>query len=126
MLCSGWIKVNVDAGWNVAMSSGGIAFIIRDTTLYSEWSSRVACGSAEDAETLACIRRMCYLSDNPQQLGILESDCAKLISVLSSAEIDCSAHWSLFLETKKLLNVLLEVKLSKVGRVSNRDAHDLA
>lgn len=117
--CCGWIKVNVDVGWDAASSSGGIGMIVRDAAgagLYSEWSGLAACASAEEAELLACIRGIRYLMENPLQLGILESNCARIISVLSLVQTDRSAHWSLFSEAKELLNILPEVKLSKVGR----------
>ena len=103
--------------------------IVRDasgSTLYSEWSSVEACASAEEAEALACLQGLRYLIENPQQPGILESDCARLVSLLSSSETDRSAHWSLLAEARELLNILPEVKMSKVDRVSNAVAHDLA
>jgi hypothetical protein len=39
--------------------------------------------------------------------------------------LDRSAHWSLILEAKTLLEVLPQMRLSRVSRVSNKVVHDL-
>ena len=49
-----------------------------------------------------------------------------MIDVLNSSVRDQSGHWSLFLEAKAIMQLLPEVKLSKISRVSNRVAHVLA
>lgn len=126
---TGWIKVNVDAGWNAASASGGIGMVARDANgkvLYSEWKRLNSCASAEEAEILAVLDGLRYLAANTQQPGMLESDCARVVEVLSSSVRDQSGHWYLFLEAKALLNIIPEMKLCKVARVSNGVAHELA
>lgn len=78
------------------------------------------CASAEEAEVLACLEGIRYLIAHSHQPGSLESDCARIITVLQNSEMDRSAHWSLFLEAKALIVLLPEVKLSKIARVSNK------
>jgi ribonuclease HI len=124
----GWVKVNVDAGWQASSSAGGIGMVVRDemgAVLLSEWKTLVACGSAEEAEMIACLEGIRYLAAYPQIPGILETDCSRLVAALEAVELDRSAHWSLILEAKSLLEVLPRVKLRRVSRVSNRVAHDL-
>jgi ribonuclease HI len=103
----------------IARSSSG-------AVLYSEWKTLPPCASAEEAEILACLEGIRYLAANPHHRGILESDCARVVDVLSSAAQDRSTSWSLFLEAKATLNLLHEVCVQKVSRVSNSVAHDLA
>jgi ribonuclease HI len=125
----GWIKVNVDAGWNSPFAVGGVCMIARSSSgavLLSEWKALPPCASAEEAEILACLEGIRYLAANPHHQGILESDCARVVDVLSSVAQDRSTSWSLFLEAKAILNLLHEVRVQKVSRVSNSVAHDLA
>jgi ribonuclease HI len=126
---TGWIKVNTDAGWMASDATGGIGVVVRDEkgdVLYSAWKTLACCASAEEAEVLACLEGIRYLAAHPQQRGILETDCARVVAVLSSTDEDRSAHWSLFQEARGLMNMLLEFKVGKVARVSNRVAHELA
>jgi ribonuclease HI len=120
--------VNVDAGWQAPSFAGGIGMVVRDETgavLHAEWKPLSTCGSAEEAETIACLEGIRYLAAHPQKPGILEMDCSRLVAVLEAMELDRSAHWSLLLEAKTLLEVLPQVRLSRVSRVSNKVAHDL-
>jgi ribonuclease HI len=126
---AGWIKVNVDAGWNMSYTAGGAAMVVRDSTgsvLFSEWKTLPPCASVEEAEILACLEGIRYLAAHPQCPGVLETDCARIIDVLTSTEKDRSTNWSLLLEAKALLDLLPVVKVCKVSRVSNKVAHDLA
>jgi ribonuclease HI len=126
---AGWIKVNTDAGWSASDASGGVGVVARDekgVVLYSAWKTLARCSSAEQAEVLACLEGIRYLAAHPQHRGILETDCARIVAVLSSIAEDRSAHWCLFQEARFLMNMLSEVKVCKVSRVSNRVAHDLA
>jgi ribonuclease HI len=126
---AGWIKVNVDAGWNTSYTAGGAGMVVRDSTgsvLFSEWKTLPPCASAEEAEILACLEGIRYLAAHPQCPGVLETDCARIIDVLTSTEKDRSTNWSLLLEAKALLDLLPVVKVCKVSRVGNKVAHDLA
>jgi ribonuclease HI len=52
------IKVNVDAGWDAATKHGGIGVLARDQrgrVLVTEWKFISVCGSAEEAEIMACL-----------------------------------------------------------------------
>jgi ribonuclease HI len=125
----GWVKVNIDAGWCAADATGGVGVVVRDekgAVLFSEWKTIAGCSSAEEAEVLACLDGLRYLAAHPHQRGILETDCARVVAVLLSSDEDRSAHWCLFQEARALLNMLLEVKVCEVSRVSNRVAHELA
>jgi ribonuclease HI len=125
----GWVKVNVDAGWHASSSEGGIGMVVRDEAgdvLRAEWKPLTACGSAEEAETLACLEGIRYLAAHPQRPGILETDCSRIVTILEAKDVDRSAHWSLFFEAKTMLEMLPQVRLSRVDRACNRVAHDLA
>jgi ribonuclease HI len=125
----GWVKVNTDAGWCAADATGGVGVVVRDekgAIPFSEWKTIAGCSSAEEAEVLACLDGLRYLAAHPHQRGILETDCARVVAVLLSSDEDRSAHWCLFQEARALLNMLLEVKVCEVSRVSNRVAHELA
>jgi hypothetical protein len=103
--------------------------VVRDDSgvvLHAEWKTLTDCGSAEEAETLACLEGIRYLATHLQKPGVLETDCSWLVAVLEAKDFDRSAHWSLFLEAKTRLDLLPQVKLSRVDRVSNKVAHDLA
>jgi hypothetical protein len=103
--------------------------VVRDdagNVLCTEWKHLSACGSAEEAEVLACLEGLRYLAANPQRPGILDTDCSRIVTVLEAMDMDRSAHWSLFLEARTRLDMLPQVKLSRVGRECNRVAHDLA
>jgi ribonuclease HI len=126
---AGWIKVNIDAMWNASDAAGGAGIVARDdkgVVLYSAWKTLARCASAEEAEVLACLEGTRYLAAHPQYRGILETDCARIVAVLSLTTEDRSAHWSLFQEARFSMNMLSGVKVCRVSRVSNRVAHDLA
>ncbi|XP_047071763.1 tryptophan--tRNA ligase, cytoplasmic-like [Lolium rigidum] len=110
----GWIKVNVDAGWNSPNVPGGAGLVVRNDTgrvLFSAWKTLPLCASAEEAEILALLEGIRYLAANPQFSGILETDCARIVAVLSSLDRDRSSNWSLFMEARAMLALLPEVKI---------------
>jgi hypothetical protein len=96
---SGWIKINVDAGWNDAHSAGGAGMVVRDSAgriILSAWKTLPPCASAEEAEILACLEGIRYLAAHPGRPGVLETECARIVSVLGAKETDRSANWFLY------------------------------
>nr|XP_051205578.1 uncharacterized protein LOC127319648 [Lolium perenne] len=111
---SGWIKINVDAGWNDAHSAGGAGMVVRDSLgwiVFSAWKTLPPCASAEEAEILACLEGILYLAAHPGCPGVLETDCASLVSVLGAKEDDRSANWFLLLEARTLMGMIPQIKI---------------
>lgn len=126
---SGGLKANVDAGWDALTGHAGVGVVLRKSdggVLLSACRHVVGCASAEEAEVIACIEGFRQLAHYPHWNPILESDCARVVSVLSTQAVDRSPCWSLIEEAKALIASMLDVKICKIGRVSNGVAHGLA
>jgi hypothetical protein len=58
--------------------------------------------------------------------AMLESDCYRVVQILSSAGQDKSLSWCLFSKGQELLKIYRHIDVSKVDHVSNGAAHVLA
>jgi hypothetical protein len=79
----------VDSGWNSPNVPAGAGLVARNDTgrvLYSAWKTLSLCASAEEAEILALLEGSRYFAANPQYSGILETDCVRIVAVLSSPD----------------------------------------
>jgi hypothetical protein len=69
----GSLKANVDAGWDAHSKDVGLGVIVRDwqgKPVLSEWKFIPNCGSAEEAEILACLEGLKHLI-NLQQWPVI-------------------------------------------------------
>ena len=79
----------MDAGWDSTSQIGGTGIIIRDhlgKVLLTEWKFLKSCGSAEEAEVLACLDGLRHLINLRRWPATLESDCLRAVMALSSQD----------------------------------------
>jgi hypothetical protein len=125
----GFLKANVDAGWDAHSKDAGLGIIVRDwqgKTILSEWKFIPNCGSAEEAEILACLEGLKHLINLRQWPAVIESDCLRAVQALTTNSPECSRSWALILEGRELLRVYNEIGIVKVERSCNSVAHVLA
>jgi ribonuclease HI len=125
----GTVKANVDARWDSASKNAGIGIVLRDhlgRTILSEWKFIPRCPSAEVAEVLAILEGLKHLINLRCSAGVLESDCLRVVQVMTSKDIDISSSSSLYTEGKELLRVYQYICITNMDRVSNSVAHALA
>jgi hypothetical protein len=82
----GCLKANVDAGWDSSSKRAGLGVVIRDwkgQVILTEWKFVPICTSAEEAETLACLKGLRHLIDLRQWPGSLETDCLLVVHGIS-------------------------------------------
>jgi hypothetical protein len=73
----GTLKENVDAGWDAHSRDVGISIIVHDyqgSVVLAEWKFIPNCGSAEEAEILACLVGLKHLIDLRRWPATVESD----------------------------------------------------
>jgi ribonuclease HI len=125
----GSLKANVDAGWDAHSRDAGIGVVVHDhqgNVVLSEWKFTPNCGSAEEAEVLACLAGLKHLIDLRQWPAIVESDCFRAVQALSLDTPENSSSWALILEGCELLRIYRDLRVSKVDRANNSVAHVLA
>jgi ribonuclease HI len=125
----GTLKVNVDAGWDSSTRCAGLGIISRDHTgsmLGTEWKHIPWCTPAEEAEVLACLEGLKHAINLQGASVTVESDCARIVQVLTEANRDSSPSWCVYLECQELLLLYRHIKVAKVDRGSNNVAHFLA
>jgi hypothetical protein len=123
------LKVNVDAGWDVATKQVGLGLIIRDhrgRVILTEWKFLPGCISAEEAKALACLDGI-KQAIKLQCINVtVEIDCTRVVQIMNSVSYDRSPSWCVHLEVQELLKIYRHIKVTKVDRVSNGVAHVLA
>jgi ribonuclease HI len=125
----GFLKANVDAGWDSITKKGGIGVIVRDHRggiVSSAWRFLPRCTSAEEAEVTACVEGPNSLIQLQCTSAVVETDCSRVVEVMNSKRMDRSASWFQYAEGQELLNLDQDFSVSKVGRFCNRVAHGLA
>jgi hypothetical protein len=126
---AGSLKANVDAGWDAHSKDVGLGVIVRDwqgKPVLSEWKFIPNCGSAEEAEILACLEGLKHLINLRQWPALIESDCLRAVQAFTVDSPDCSRSWALILEGRELLRVYSEIGIVKAERACNSVAHILA
>jgi hypothetical protein len=124
----GSLKANVDAGWDAHSKDAGLGVIVRDwlgKLVLSEWKFIPNCGSAEEAEILACPEGLKHLINLRQWPAMVESDCLRAIQAFTLDSPNCSWSWPLILEGRELLRVYSEIGISKAEGACNSVAHVL-
>ncbi|KAK1650721.1 hypothetical protein QYE76_068526 [Lolium multiflorum] len=124
----GWIKVNVDAAWDISTKRGGTGVIIRSETgsvCLSAWEHLPECSSALEAELLACLHGLKQLGKLPYGPAILETDSALVLRSIMEHSADQSDCWTITAEIKELLEFMNQVRVEKISRNGNGVAHSL-
>jgi ribonuclease HI len=125
----GWAKINVDADWDANSGVAGLGAVARDHTgrvLLSVWKHVAVCASAEEAEVLAMLEGLRLAELHIDKPAIVESDCLRVVQVLTTNTEDRSVCWSLYKEAKDMMIGVPDVQICKIGRSSNKVAHGLA
>jgi hypothetical protein len=124
----GCLKINIDAGWDAHMGRAGIGIIARDHTrqpVRSIWQSVDGCAGAEEVELLAFSEGLCEMESRCKGPGLLESDCANVVSALHSVGTSRSSLWCLLAESQAILRGRPDFEIQKINRLSNKVAHCL-
>jgi ribonuclease HI len=125
---AGWIKVNVDAGWDASSKRAGTGVVIRDEegkVLLTAWEYIPECGSVLEAELLACLHGLKFVENFPQKHAILETDCALAIRAINEQSTDRSESWTIIREIVDRMEFLHRLSLEKISRNGNSVAHSL-
>jgi ribonuclease HI len=125
----GNLKVNVDAGWDTSTKHAGLGIISRDhqgRVMGTEWKFIPWCTFAEEAEVLACLEGLKHAINLQGAAVTVETDCARVVNVISEANKDNSPSWCVYLECKELLKIYRHIRVAKVDRLCNKVAHGLA
>jgi ribonuclease HI len=126
---AGAVSVCVDAGWDAVSKRAGSGAVIRDdqgSIIRSSWKFHPYCESAEEAEAKACLEGLHQLLHTNRIPGILETDCQRVVQLVTSESFDRSPSWSIYLEIKDLLRTNPMLEIRKISRSSNHVAHGLA
>jgi ribonuclease HI len=126
---AGAVKANVDAGWDSASKMAGIGIIVRNhrgSPLVAEWKPIPDCGSAEEAEVIACLHGLRQLVELQCWPATIETDCLRAVQAISSDQEERSACWTSILEIRELLKIFQDISIVKIDRVCNGVAHVLA
>lgn len=106
----GWVKANVDGSFIQCSEAASAGIVIRDHTgsvLLTSWRIISHCGSAEEAEATACWEGVNLAAEWVKKPLILETDCANLVSMLTSSGFDRAQLCHVLRSIKFLLQACL-------------------
>lgn len=106
----GWVKANVDGSFIQSSEAASAGIVIRDHTgsvLLTSWRIISHCGSAEEAEATACWEGVNLAAEWVKKPLILETDCANLVSMLTSSGFDRAQLCHVLRSIKFLLQACL-------------------
>ncbi|KAF8775052.1 hypothetical protein HU200_005104 [Digitaria exilis] len=124
----GWSKINVDGSFVEATGEAGVGVIARDSVgqvIFSGWRVLFNCSDEVEAEARACVEGIRLATEWAPGPVIIESDCARLVRLIQDGP-DRSEIGFIVSEALELTQILLEWKVSLVGRDCNIVAHELA
>nr|CAB3482375.1 unnamed protein product [Digitaria exilis] len=125
---AGWSKINVDGSFVEATGEAGVGVIARDSVgqvIFSGWRVLFNCSDEVEAEARACVEGIRLATEWAPGPVIIESDCARLVRLIQDGP-DRSEIGFIVSEALELTQILLEWKVSLVGRDCNIVAHELA
>jgi ribonuclease HI len=105
----GWVKINVDGSYVEATREAGVGAIARDEmgkVIFSAWRYFDRCGSAAEAEALACVEGLQRALQRGVTQVIIETDCSRVMSALKSLDRDKSEIGVVVAEAKGLTYLL--------------------
>ena len=124
----GWIKLNVDAGFDPITRQAGLGFVVRNHlsgVVFSGWISDRLCSSVEEAENLTALTGIQKALSSSTGSIWLESDCLAALQALSS-NIPNRSHSCIIIErAKETLRHFKDFKVTKCHRSTNGVAHAL-
>ena len=126
---SGRLKINVDGSLPCEGEHGGIGVIIRDANwqcIASLSRSLTHVSSAIQAEAEACRARLFIAINQGWDNVILESDCASLVTALSSVGDDFSQIGRIVGDCKESMGSLQSISIRHIYREANGVARRLA
>jgi ribonuclease HI len=94
--------------------------------LFSAWKSFDRCGTAAEAEAIACVEGLRWANQWGLSRVIIESDCARVMSSLKNHEPDRSEIGHIIEEARGLTRLMNDWKCSQVKRECNQVANALA
>ena len=106
---AGWVKINVDALFIAETGRAGAGIIGRDSAgmiKFTAWRALFHCGSAVEAEALACVEGVRLASQWCQEPIVLESDCERVVQALLNKHTDRS-EIGFIAECKELAQLLV-------------------
>jgi ribonuclease HI len=125
----GWVKLNVDGSYLELTGEAGVGVVARDrsrTVIFTAWKYLEKCGSAAEAEAIACVEGLHWANHWGLSQVIVESDCARVISSLKNLLADRSEIGQIVGEARSLTQLMNEWKCSQVKRECNQVANVLA
>ncbi|KAK9943809.1 hypothetical protein M0R45_009405 [Rubus argutus] len=126
---SGRLKINVDGSFICEGEHGGIGVIIRDANgqcIASLSRSLTHVSSAIQAEVEACRAGLFIAINQGWDNIILESDCASIVTALSSVGDDFSQIGRIVGDCKEFMGSLRSISIRHIYREANGVAHRLA
>ncbi|GJN26558.1 hypothetical protein PR202_gb14497 [Eleusine coracana subsp. coracana] len=125
----GWIKINVDGGFDKDTGKAGIGIVIRDAygqALLCSWRALFRARDAEETEAVAATEGLRLAVEWNPEKAILESDCASVIQAFKCVANLKSGLSFIVREGIETSNSLPQLRLSLAKREQNRVAHTLA
>ncbi|PNT69537.1 hypothetical protein BRADI_3g57305v3 [Brachypodium distachyon] len=123
-----FVKLSVDGSFSPANGSAGVGLVLRNhggEIIISACRSIQWCNDALEAELLACEEGLRAAIGWSDKIIILESDCAKALSLISAKILDRSPYAMCVREIRRLLDAH-PISVGKISRNQNGVSHILA
>jgi ribonuclease HI len=126
---AGSVKLNVDGAFDQQSGTAAAGMILRDATggiIFSSCRSMQHCTSALEAELCACMEGIALAVQWSQEPIIVETDCALVVSMVTSKDMDSSYLGHLVAEVKIQLASDRQIRIVKIPRTQNKASDALA
>jgi ribonuclease HI len=124
------MKINVDVADNPVTGEAAVGIIVRDhggNPQVMVWRLISNYRDAEEAEALACLERVRLFHQWPSHIQVeLESDCAMVITKVSTNVRGCSIISVIIGDIKEIMRNHGNCEIQKVWREQIRITHNLA
>ncbi|KAK5787057.1 hypothetical protein PVK06_041708 [Gossypium arboreum] len=126
---TGWVKLNVDAGFSIVRQKAVLSFIIKNeegNILGSEFRVHHLVRTVALAEAIALLHGVQFASEMGFRYVIAESDSRVVINKINSKEDNYSETRPLTWDLKASTRNFSECRFQFVAREGNSDAHAMA
>ncbi|CAO2163808.1 unnamed protein product [Urochloa humidicola] len=123
------LKLNVDGAFIKETGEAAMGIIIRNSEGSPEltaWRLLKHCRDAEEAEALACLEGLGLAMRWPDHSLTLETDCASVISKVTSKSPDRSVLGAIIEDIKQAARGFRCICFRGISREQNKVAHELA